>query len=286
MGGSGGQRQLRHGRQRALAQLERIYEGPLEGLDIAPDFYRKLSSPELRKTPIGRSLQLQQQLLGEVSAGLGGRAFGRGKGPGAGTLPPDLVSSIQNELTSAQGAAGTEGSPAAALTAALRFSGASEAIRAQRIQSAQAVLGQVGGASLLPSASEFLQTGAQRAVSAANVEMQMSQAEANLKAQKQQSFYQGAGQILGIGAGLLTGGLTSGVGAAAGAAGGSGYLMNQGGGRFAGLGAKNTYFDPQTGKSFPIFFGGAPTGSSNYQPFAYGTSRSFSDYSDPYRNLG
>src|SRR5574337_128155 len=148
MGGSGST-SIRHARKRAMAELERSYEGPLKGLEIAPEFYGHLRSPELRNTPLGRSLQLQQLLLGEASAGLGGRAFGarRGGRAGAGALPPDLLNAISNNLASEQGARGVEGSPAAVLQAALRLTGASEGIRQNRIQMAQSVLGQIGGAS-------------------------------------------------------------------------------------------------------------------------------------------
>lgn len=202
--GGSGAHDIRRGRDRALDQLEKSYEGPIRGLQIAPEFYKLLSSPELKNTPLGRSLELQNQILGEVSAGLGGSAFGaRGKGQrGAGALPPDMVSSIGENLNSQMAASGTLGSPAGAIKAAMRFSGASEDIRAQRLNEAQSALGQIGGASIMPSASEFLQVGANKASQAANLEMQ---AGMGIK-QAKQDYYGEIGSAIGSIGGLALGG--------------------------------------------------------------------------------
>lgn len=203
MGGSG-RKQIRHGRDRALKELERFYEGPIRGLQIAPEFYGLLESDKLRNTPLGRSLQLQQQLLGEVSAGLGGKGFGERQGKGAGRLPPDLANAIGENLMTNLARAGVEGSPAAALQASMRFTGASEAIRSQRIAQAQSVLGQVGGASILPSASEFLALGARRASEAAGIQYGSGQQLAQIGQQERQMYGQLAGMAasgaLGFGA--------------------------------------------------------------------------------------
>lgn len=198
--GGGSSKSIRHGRQRALGELERIYEGPIRGLQIAPEFYKLLGSSELKNTPIGRSVQLQQNLLDEVMSGLSGKAFGGGKRGNAGTLPPDLVSAIGENLNSQLSASGTEGSPVRALQAAMRFSGASESIRQNRIASAQSVLGQIGGASILPSASEFLNVGAQRASQAANIQYQAGLDTAQAKQQEMAGY----GSLLG---GLASAGL-------------------------------------------------------------------------------
>lgn len=176
----------------------------------------------------------------------------------------------------------------------MRFSGASEQIRAQRIQSAQGVLGQVGGASILPSASEFLQLGAQRAQSAANVETSMSQAEASLRASRQQAIYSGIGQLVGMGvgfaggAGLLGAGIQGMLGGAPGVK--QALPYSTGGGSYANLGALSQYYDPMTGRNFPIFGGG----KSSRLPFGYGSygggfgnlGSPQASYSDPYYYRG
>jgi hypothetical protein len=208
--GGSGARDIRKGRDRALQQLEKSYEGPIRGLQIAPEFYKLLSSPELKNTPLGRSLDLQNQILGEVSAGLGGQAFGR-KGKGAGALPPDMVSAIGENLNSQMAASGTLGSPAGAIKAAMRFSGASEDIRRQRLQSAQSALGQIGGASIMPSASEFLQVGANKASQAANLEMQAGQQIYGAHQQHKNQLWEGVGMLGGIAAAPFTGGMSMGM---------------------------------------------------------------------------
>lgn len=220
--GGSGKKTLRRGTDRALAELERFYEGPIKGLQLAPEFYKLLSSPALRNTPLGRSLALQNQLLGEVSAGLGGRAFGARKGGmrGAGVLPPDLANAIGENLTGQLAASGTEGSPAAAITAAMRFSGASEGIRQSRIGQAQSVLGQIGGASILPSASEMLGASAQRAGLAANLQYQSALSQATMERQDRDQFRGLVGSFfdpLGIGPGFgdSSGGGSSGGGGGA-----------------------------------------------------------------------
>lgn len=202
--GGSGAHDIRRGRDRALDQLEKSYEGPIRGLQIAPEFYKLLSSPELKNTPLGRSLQLQNQILGEVSAGLGGSAFGARQGgrKGAGALPPDMVSAIGENLNSQMAASGTLGSPAGAIKAAMRFSGASEDIRAQRLREAGAALDQIGGASIMPSASQFLQVGANKASQAANIEQQAGTQIAGAK----QAYYQEIGNAIGSIGGMALGG--------------------------------------------------------------------------------
>lgn len=259
MGGSGAS-DIRTGRNRALGELERYYEGPIRGLQIAPEFYKMLGSDQLKNTPLGRSLSLQQQLLGEVSAGLGGRAFGQragGRG-GAGVLPPDLTSSISNQLYSSLAQGGIEGSPAGALQAAMRFSGASEDIRHQRIADASAILGQIGGGSIMPSASQFAQMGANRASQAANLEMQSGEDIANAKA-AQRGFY---GQLLGTAASGALGffGAPSGMGLA---------------GLFGGLTGRSS-------SDFPGMFGGNAFAGQNVDPGylmrLYGRQPNYSAY--------
>lgn len=201
---------VRSGRDAALRELDKYYEGPLKGLEIGAQFYKMLGSADLKNTPLGRSLALQQQLLGEVSAGLGGQAFGRTKNrPGAGTLPPDLVSAIGENLNMQSGQLGLDGSPANAIRAAMRYSGASEDIRAQRIASAQSVLGQVGGGSIMPSASEFLQLGARKAESAAQLQYQGAIDMNNAREASRSSRNQMYGQIAGMAASGLLGGFAA-----------------------------------------------------------------------------
>lgn len=209
--GGSGARDIRKGRDRALQQLEKSYEGPIRGLQIAPEFYKLLSSPELKNTPLGRSLDLQNQILGEVSAGLGGQAFGRTKGrPGAGSLPPDMVSAIGENLTMQNAANGTGGSPANAIRAAMRFSGASEDILSQRLNNAQRALEQIGGASIMPSASQFLQVGANKASQAANLEMQAGEQIYNAHQAHQNQLWGAVGTLGGMAAAPFTGGASLG----------------------------------------------------------------------------
>lgn len=201
MTGADTSRWLGRGQEKALGELGKFYEGPIQGLQIAPEFYKLLGSNAFRNTPIGKSMMLQNQLLGEVSAGLGGQGFGADRmgGRGAGTLPPDLAYSIGNNLTSQMGAAGTIGSPIGAIQAAMRFSGASEDIRAQRIAQASQILGQIGGASIMPSSSQFLGLGAERAGQAANLQYRGAQDIAQAEQQKSANFGQMFGQAKAIG---------------------------------------------------------------------------------------
>lgn len=205
---------------------------------MAPEFYKLLSSPELKNTPLGRSLELQNQILGEVSAGLGGKAFGAtGRRGNAGALPPDMVSAIGENLNSQMAASGTLGSPAGAIRAAMKFSGASEGIRQQRIASAQSALGQIGGASIMPSASEFLQVGANKAAQAANLEMQAGQQIYGAHQAHKNQLWEGVGMLGGMAAAPFTGGASMGLmGGLGGLFGGGGQAdpHNIGGARYFG----------------------------------------------------
>lgn len=224
---------VRHGRDQALKELDKYYEGPLKGLEIGAQFYKMLGSADLKNTPLGRSLELQQQLLGEVSAGLSGKAFGSRKG-NAGILPPDLVSAIGENLNMQSGQLGLDGSPANAIRAAMRYSGASEDIRAQRINSGLNVLHSVGGGSIMPDASQFLNLGAQKAESAAKYQYQgaldMNQEMERQRSSRMQTY----GQIAGMAGSALLGGFAAPAGMfGAGALGGitgTGYQRFAGGG--------------------------------------------------------
>lgn len=239
---------IRHGRDQALKELERYYEGPLKGLEIGAQFYKMLGSNDLKNTPLGRSLALQQQLLGEVSAGLGGQAFGRTKGrPGAGVLPPDLVSAIGENLNMQSGQLGLDGSPANAIRAAMRYSGASEDIRAQRINSGLNVLNTVGRGSIMPDASQFLNLGAQKAESAAAYQYKGAM-DMNSERERQRA---GRSQMYGQIAGMAGSGLLGGFAAPAGMFGagvlggitGTGYQRfgGSGGGQPRGFGLEQMY---------------------------------------------
>lgn len=217
-------REIRKGRNAALQELQGSFLGPLEGLRIAPEFFKLLQSPALRNTPLGRSLQLQQQVLGETSAALGGEPFGR-RGRGAGALPPDLVTAIGEQVGGSAGAAGIAGSPAAALKAAIRFTGASESIRQQRISSALNVLQTVGQGSIAPSASQFLEVGARKASQAADIQFQAG----NLLAQARAAKDSARGKLLGTALGLGIGAATGGLGLLPGLAGGFGGALVGGG---------------------------------------------------------
>lgn len=189
---------IRHGRDLALQELDKYYEGPIRGLQLAPEFYKLLGSDALKNTPLGRSLNIQNQILGEISASLGGQAFGRGKGKGAGQLPPDMVSAIGENLTSNLAAAGIEGSPAGAVQAAMRFSGASENIRQQRIQQGLNAVNMLGGAGIMPSASQFLNLGAQKAESAARYQYNFGEQQQGAVDQRNAQWGQLAGQVGGM----------------------------------------------------------------------------------------
>jgi len=190
-------------------------------------------------------------------------------------LPPDLVNAIGEQVGTSLGAAGVEGSPAGAIQAAMRFSGASEDIRARRIGLAQGVLGQVGGASIMPSASEFLQVGANRASQAAGYQFQYGMARGAAKDQAQQSLMSGIGKIGAVAAAPFTGGASlallgvdpSGYGGGGGRAGGGGGLLGMGGGQWASQGATDQYWDPQTSRAYPIF--GNMGGYGGRTPFSY-----------------
>lgn len=214
---------LKKGREQALAQLERIYEGPLRGLQMAPEFFRLLGSDALSGTPLGRGVGLQNQLLDAVSGGLAGRSAGR--------LPADLRSSVTEGFGGAQAGRGTYGSPAGNLALANEFAGQSEAIRSQRIQNALAVLGGTSaGGSVFPSANAFLQVGANRASQAADLTYRSFAGEAEAAQNASNANSAALGSLFGTGLGLLTGGLAGGFGGLAG-------LTGYGGGQGFNLGA-------------------------------------------------
>jgi hypothetical protein len=202
-------RDIKAGRDRALGELEKIFSGPLEGLRLAPEFFRLLASPELAGTPLGRGVDLQQAIIDQALGGLTGQG-----GAAAGQLPGDIRSALLESTGGAQAGRGTFGSPAGNLALANEFVGASEAIRASRLQQAFAALGGTSAAgSVQPSASQFLDIGRQRALAAADVFTGAGSqlAQASLAAEQQKA---GAlGSILGIGLGAATGGLLGGLGA-------------------------------------------------------------------------
>ena len=231
---------LKKGREQALGQLERIFEGPLRGLQMAPEFFKLLGSPELAGTPLGRGVGLQNQLLDAVSGGLAGRSAGR--------LPGDLQSAVTESFGGAQAGRGTYGSPAANLGLANEFAGQSEAIRQQRINSALAVLGGTSAAgSVLPSASQFLQVGAQRSLSAADTISKSFAGEAQYAYQDAESQRSALASLGGIGLGALTGGIAGGFGGLAGLTGyGGGQGFNfgaagQGALGYSGLGPSSLF---------------------------------------------
>ena len=201
---------LRHGRDLALGELDKYYEGPIRGLQLAPEFYKLLGSSDLQNTPLGRSLGIQNQILGEISASLGGQAFGRtGKNKGAGALPPDMLSAIGENLTSNLAQAGIEGSPAGAIQAAMRFSGASEQIRSQRINQALNAVGALGGASIYPSASQWANLGAQKAETAARLQYNFGEQQQQAVDQRGQYWGNLAGQLGGMALSGALGGLAA-----------------------------------------------------------------------------
>ena len=190
---SSASREIGRGRKAAKQSLT----GPIQGLQMAPEFFRLLQSPELAGTPLAQSLAAQQAVLQNVTGALtGDRTF-------AGQLPGDLASAIGENLAGAQGARGTFGSPAGAIEAGLRFSGASEQIRAQRIQSALQAIQGVGAGAIFPSASEFLQGGLQRA----QMLVGLAGTAAGIAQQEQAARGQVIGRLVGGVLGLATGGL-------------------------------------------------------------------------------
>ena len=204
MGSSGAGREISRARRRSLEELERVYEGPIRGLEMAPEFFRLLESPDLAGSPLARGVQLQNTLIDEAIGGLTGGGL-------AGRLPQDIASSIGNSVASAQGARGTFGAPVGAVEAGLRLTGASEDIRQRRISNALGILqGTSAGGSVFPSASEFLQLGANRAFQAANIEKELGLAKANIEQQESSALggtigRVGFGALAGIGS-LATGG--------------------------------------------------------------------------------
>jgi len=122
-----------------------------------------------------------------------------------------MVSAIGENLNSQMAASGTLGSPAGAIKAAMRFSGASEDIRSQRLNNAQRALEQIGGASIMPSASQFLQVGANKASQAANLEMQAGEQIQQVHAQHKAEMGAGYGALAGIGLAPFTGGMSMGM---------------------------------------------------------------------------
>lgn len=209
MGGGDDQarKDLKKAREQALAQLERIFEGPLQGLRIAPEFFKLAGSPELAGTPVGRGLALQNQILDAASGGLAGTDFN------AGRIPADLRSAVLEAQGGASAGRGLVGG-AANLDLANRFSGVSEQLRASRIQSALSALGGTGAsASVLPSAQFFGELGARRALAGAEAVQSSfgAEAQASLQAAQQQS--QAIGSLLGFGLSAATGGALGGFGA-------------------------------------------------------------------------
>ena len=206
---SKGIRSLRRAESNALDELDKSFQGPLEGLRLAPEFFGLLQSDELAGTPLAGGLAIQNQLQSEALAGL------RGDPSFAAKLPKDLESSIGEQLSSHLGALGVETSPASAIEAALRFSGGSEAIRTNRINSALAVLNATGQGSIYPGSSEFLNLGANLALNKANVRGNSALRFADLSFQRAGQFGQLAGQLFGAAAGAS--GLFGGPGGFAGA---------------------------------------------------------------------
>lgn len=195
------------GREQALQQLSQIFQGPLEGLRLAPEFFRLAGSADLANTPVGKGLSLQNQILDQASAALNGQDFNGGR------IPADLQSAILESTGGQQAARGTYGGGAANLALANRFAGASEDIRARRQQSAlQALAGTGAAAGVLPGSEFFGQLGAQRSLAAANAIQSSFADEAKYAFQSEQSQQQAYGQLLGLGLGAVTGGLAGGLG--------------------------------------------------------------------------
>jgi len=218
---SSGRDEVRRGRNRALAELEKSFEGPIRGLQIAPEFFGLLQSDALQNTPLGQAFNLQQAVFGEVLGGLTGESTFSGR------LPGDLASSIGEQVAGFAGGRGTSGSPANAIQAALRFSGASENIRQSRINQALNTLQTIGQGTIFPSASQFLQVGANKASQAANVQFESGQILGGLKSQQNRA-------LTSLVLGGLTGGLAGGFGLLGGSLAGGGLGSILGG---AGVGS-------------------------------------------------
>jgi len=218
---------VKEGRKRALGELDKIFQGPLEGLRIAPEFFKLLGSPELAGTPLSKGLDLQNELLDTVLGGL------RGESSKLGAIPDDVRSAVLEAQGSAAAGRGSFGSGAADLGLANEFSGISEQIRSSRIQ--QALMGLQGtsaAASVLPSSSAFLEVGRQKALTAADIQFRSGLAESEARRAEDAQI----GSIIGtIGGGLLGAGL-GGFGGLGGMGLGSGFGGAAGGfAAFSGL---------------------------------------------------
>lgn len=184
-----------------------------------------------------------------------------------------MVSAIGENLNSQMAASGTLGSPAGAIRAAMRFSGASEDIRAQRLNEAQSALGQIGGASIMPSASQFLQVGANKAAQAANIEQQTGQEIYNAHQAHKNQLWGAVGTLGGIAAAPFTGGMSLGM-----LGGGGGLSSLFGGGsqqqqlnqRYA-----QGYLPPAAMAGYDPSLGGYDTGNT---PFGFGGGGGFNPW--------
>lgn len=212
-------KKIRSGRNRALAELEKSFDGPVRGLQIAPEFFNLLQSPELAGTPLAGAFNTQNAIFDNVLGGLSGNRS-------AGQLPSDLANAIGENLASAQGARGTFGSPAGLLEAANRFSGASESIAQSRISQALQAVQAIGAGSIFPSASQFLQVGANKAANAAQIQFQAGQAQAAERARQNAAISQVVGTVLGGFFGPGGAALGSQLGSAAAGGGPSGQLFS------------------------------------------------------------
>lgn len=217
-------------KKKVKKQLEGALKGPIEGLQLAPEFFKLLSSPELAGTPLGQSYLAQQEVFNNILGGL------TGQGMLAGKLPGDLASAIGENLASEQAARGTFGSPAGAIQAAMRFSGASEDIAQRRIQTALQAINQLGGAGVLPGASQFLQAGLEKSLTGAKIFAELGLAGANQQAQQNAAI----GNVIGTALGGLTGGLAGGLGVLSGPLGIQGGL----GGALGGFGLGTGFLPP------------------------------------------
>lgn len=199
-----------------------FFRGPLKGLVLAPEFFGLLGSPDFSGNPLGLGLRLQEALLKSGISGLQGGRF---------RVPKGVASASREQLGSELAAFGIETSPAAAIAATERFTGISEQVRNSRISQALQILNSGGGAgSIFPSASEFLQLGANQQLGLANVRLQGAQATQA----RSDTESAATGQLLGLVAALGLGAATGGLGLLPGlAAGGAGALG--GAGIFSGL---------------------------------------------------
>lgn len=247
---------IRHGIKAAMRELEKSYEGPLRGLDVAKDFFARLGSEEFAGTPLARGLGLQNALLDEATLGLtGGSNF---------ALPTEIGRAAGNQIGGFLGAAGIEGSPAGAVAAANRLTGISEQVRQSRLGQALTILGGAAGGSVFPSASEFLRVGANKASQAANIQYQGGLAKANA----QSAYNAGIGQIAGILGGGAIGALTGGLGLIGGLGGGlTGVLGGFGVG--SGLLPGGMSFGGGGGGDFMSSFQGGYAGSQFGSPFGF-----------------